>query len=110
MGWAKYHADEWVKEGHEKGTLSGIRYRESPYRERYPKLPPILDEEPWAPRGNVVFRNLCLGGKWDEIEAKARPMVTFQDNLVGSDPGFVDAAHADNKNRPLFPPDLRLCT
>jgi hypothetical protein len=21
MGWAKYHADEWVKEGHEKGTL-----------------------------------------------------------------------------------------
>ena len=88
MGWAKYHADEWVKEGREKGALSGIRYRESPYRERYPKLPPILDEEPWAPRGNVVCRNLCLGGKWDEIEARARPMVTFQDNLVGTDPGI----------------------
>lgn len=103
MGWAKYPADEWVREGHEKGTLSGIRYRESPYRERYPKLPPILDEEPWAPRGNVVCRNLCLGGKWDEIEARARPMVTFQDNLAGTDPGFVDAAHANYELKPEAP-------
>jgi hypothetical protein len=103
MGWAKYHADEWVKEGHEKGTLSGTRYRESPYRERYPKLPPILDEEPWAPRGNVVCRNLCLGGKWDEIEARAQSMVAFQDNLVGADPGFVDAAHANYELKPEAP-------
>jgi hypothetical protein len=103
MGWAKYHADEWVKEGHEKGTLSGTRYRESPYRERYPKLLPILDEEPWAPRGNVVSRNLCLGGKWDEIEAQARPMVTLEDNLVGSDPGFVDVAHANYEFKPEAP-------
>ena len=103
MGWAKYHADEWVKEAHEKGTLSGTRYREAPYRERYPKLPPILDEDPWAPRGNVVSRNLCFGGKWDEIEAKARPLVTFQANLVGTDPGFVDAAHANYELKPDAP-------
>jgi hypothetical protein len=51
----------------------------------------------------VVCRNLCLGGKWDEIEARARPMVAFQDNLVGADPGFVDAAHANYELKPEAP-------
>lgn len=44
------------------------------------------------PRGNLVARNICWGGKWDEVEAKARPGVTFTDNLTGQDPHFVDAA------------------
>jgi len=92
MGWAKYHADEWVKEGNEKGTLSGIRFRELPYSERYPKLVNILADDPWAPKGNVIARNICVGGRWDDIEAKARPLLVFRDNLLDQDPGFVDAA------------------
>ena len=64
LGWAKYHADEWVKEGTEKGTLSGIAYQKPPYRGRYPGLDAILAEDPCAPRGNVVARNICVGGRW----------------------------------------------
>jgi hypothetical protein len=30
-------------------------------------------------------------------------MVTFQDNLVGADPGFVDAAHANYALKPEAP-------
>ena len=92
LGWAKYHADEWVKEGNEKGTLSGIRFKEPPYSTRYPGLPGILADDPWAPKGNVIARNICTGGRWDDIEAKARPLLRFQDNLVDHDPGFVDLA------------------
>jgi hypothetical protein len=92
MGWAGYHADDWVKEGTTKGTLSGIRYNEPPYSTRYPKLINILAEEPHAPRGNLVARNVCSGGTWDEIEAKARPLVTLEDNLVEAEPGFVNAS------------------
>ena len=93
LGWAKYHADEWVKEGREKHTLSGISYQEPPYRDRYPILVQILEDNPWAPKGNVIARNICVGGKWDDIEAKARPLITFADNQLEGDPGFVDAAN-----------------
>jgi hypothetical protein len=92
LGWAKDHALGWIKEGQEKGTLSGIRYNQPPYSTRYPQLVPILAEDPAAPRGNVIARNVCAGGKWDEIEGKARPLVTLQDNLLQEDPKFVDAA------------------
>lgn len=91
MGWAKYHADDWVKEGREKGTLSGIRYREAPYT-RYPGLTNILEDDPWAPKANVVARNICVGGRWDNVESKARPMVRFENNLLDQDPKFVNAA------------------
>jgi hypothetical protein len=92
MGWAKYHADDWVKEAHEKGTLSGTRFKEPPYSTRYPTLPGILTDDPWAPKGNRIARNICAGGRWDNIEGRARPLITFQDNLIDPDPGFVDRA------------------
>ena len=38
------------------------------------------------------MRNVCSGGRWDEVEKKARPHLRFQDNLVDADPHFVDAA------------------
>jgi len=99
LGWASYHAEEWIKEGRQRGTLSGTRYRDPPYSTRYPQLPGILDDDPAAPKGNVVVRNVCWQGRWDEIEAKARPLVTLKDNLVNVDPRFVDAAKLDFRLR-----------
>jgi len=93
LGWASYHAQMWIQEGREKGTLSGIAYNQPPYSERYPELVNILEEDPAAPRGNWVVRNVCQGGTWDHVEEKARPLVRFEDNLVGEDPHFVDAEH-----------------
>lgn len=103
MGWAKYHADEWVKEGREKGTLSGILYSKPPYSERYARLVNILEEDPWAPRGNVVARNLCVGGRWDDIESKARPLIAFQDNLLDADPQFTNQAERKFQLKPESP-------
>jgi len=86
LGWAHGHADMWIKEGHEKGTLSGIRYKEPPYSERYPELVNILDEEPAAPRGNRVFCNVSFGGKWDGVRGSARKYQTIENNHVDADP------------------------
>ena len=97
VGWAKNHADEWVKEGHEKATLSGIAYQQPPYSERYPVLTKILEDDPWSPKGNVIARNICVGGRWDDIESKARPLIAFQDNLLKDDPRFVDPAKRNFK-------------
>ncbi len=95
LNWAAYHADEWLAEAKEKGTISGIEYTKPPYSERYPQLPTILDREPKAPEGNVIARNICWGGRWDEVEDIARPYLQFENNLLDEDPHFVDAASQD---------------
>jgi len=95
LNWAAYHADEWIAEAAEKGTISSIKFDEPPYSTRYPLLPSILDNEPKAPVGNAIVRNICWGGKWDEIEPIARPYLTLKDNIVGEDPKFVDAENQD---------------
>jgi len=95
LGWAHDHADGWIKEAQEKGTLLGIAYKQPPYSERYPQLIKLLDDEPKAPKGNLIARNICSGGKWDDVEDKARPYLTFQDNLLNEDPHFVDPAKLD---------------
>ena len=68
LGWAHAMPEELSKEGREKGTLNGIRYNEPPYSTRYPKLVSILDDDPASPTGNLVARNVCWGGKWDDME------------------------------------------
>ncbi len=85
LGWAHGHADMWIKEGREKGTLSGIRYKEPPYSERYPELVNILDDEPSAPKGNRVSCNVSFGGKWNGVQDSARKYQTIENNLVDVD-------------------------
>lgn len=95
LGWAHQHADDWIAEAKEKGTISGIAFDKPPYSERYPKLPHILEGEPKAPEGNIITRNICWGGTWDEVEDAARPYQTIENNLVQEDPHFVNMAQQD---------------
>jgi hypothetical protein len=95
LGWAHYHADEWIEEAHAKGTLSGIRYKELPYSERYPQLPGIIEDEPKAPKGNVITRNICVGGTWDGMQKEAKPYLTIENNLIEGDPLFIDRENHD---------------
>jgi parallel beta helix pectate lyase-like protein len=99
LGWAHGHADEWIKEGGEKGTISGMAYDKPPYSERYPELPGILDDEPKAPKGNLIARNAVFGGKWDDIEDKARKYLDMRDNWIGDDPEVVKKAEAYVRTR-----------
>jgi hypothetical protein len=92
MGWAHAMPEGLVKEGREKGTLNGIRFAEPPYSTRYPRLIDILDNDPASPTGSLVARNVSWGGKWDGMEKKAKPFITLQDNLLETDPHFVNAA------------------
>jgi hypothetical protein len=87
----------WAAAGVEtlKKRLKEMPYEKEPWRSRYPQLLTYLDDEPAVPKGNVVARNVCWGGKWDEVEKKAQPHVRFADNLLGTDPLFVDAAAGD---------------
>jgi len=99
LGWAHACADRWIEEGKAKGTLSGIRYKEPPYSTRYPKLINILDEDPKAPVGNLVRRNIFRGSRWNDIYGRAKPLVKLEDNLIDEDPLFVNEKELDFRLR-----------
>jgi len=84
MGWASYHVNTTMKE-----RLLAMPYKSELWRNRYPNLVNILEDEPAAPKGNIVARNISQGGRWDEVYDQARTYVTFKDNLVNQDPHFV---------------------
>jgi hypothetical protein len=83
LGWASGSYDTLVS------RLKAMPYETDPWKTRFPELLTILDHEPMRPQGNVVARNIAVGGRWDEVEAKARPGTTFTDNLLDQDPQFV---------------------
>lgn len=99
MGWMHDHPEEWIKEAEEKGTIQGIVYNQPPYSTQYPKLINILEEDPKAPRGNVLSHNICVGGTWDKaagfwrtsIERKALPYLTMKDNIVAPNAAVRDS-------------------
>jgi len=99
LGWAHDHADGWLEEAAEKGTLSGIAYNTPPYSERYPALAVILEGEPKAPEGNVIARNISWGGKWDGMQEVTKQYLTVENNLIDEDPLFVDAENKDFRLR-----------
>jgi hypothetical protein len=87
----------WAASGREglEQKLKAFAYQEPPWSERYPYLVNILEDDPMAPKGNVITRNLCVGGRWGDFDGKAKPLVTFEDNLIDEDLRFVDAAKLD---------------
>ncbi|MDX9981281.1 MAG: right-handed parallel beta-helix repeat-containing protein [Lentisphaeria bacterium] len=90
LGWRAYGYDELRRK------LELWPYQQEPWASRYPELVGILDDEPMIPKGNVVRRNVAVGGRWDSVEAKAKPHVALENNWVGDgNPGFVDLAALD---------------
>ena len=90
LGWAKKH----IKKGGGWGIykrLETVKHDKPPYSKHYPKLAGILDDQPPVPKGNVVRNNISWQGRWMDLQGVKKELVVIEDNLVGTDPGFVDA-------------------
>jgi hypothetical protein len=93
--------------GWAKGAVPGVmteRLKNSPYntelwKQRWPELQTVLADEPGLPKGTRITRNISIGGRWSNIEGKARPCVTMENNLVDEDAGFVNAERGDYRLR-----------
>jgi hypothetical protein len=97
LGWAKGVGKFATKE------LIDLKYKQPPWSVRYPELLNILEDEPLAPKGNVMARNICWGGKWGSTEDKAKPFVKFENNLIDTDPRFAGKPPADFRLAPDSP-------
>ncbi len=93
VGWMRETVDTTLPE-----RLEAMPYRESPWKDRYPELLTILEDEPGLPQGNIVRRNISWGGKWLDAEDKAKPLIVLEKNLVDQDPLFEGAPRASDGN------------
>jgi hypothetical protein len=82
LGWQKAATDD------AKGTL----------RTRLQSVD-ILNDDPGTPKRNRIVRNICVGGRWDDIHAGTRGLQVIEDNLVDEDPKFVDREALDFRLR-----------
>ena len=89
LGWAKGVGEFATRE------LHSLSYQQPPWSVKYPELLNLLDDEPLAPKGNVMARNICWGGPWGWTEPKAEPFIKFENNLVDTDPRFLGQPPAD---------------
>ncbi|MBC7289027.1 MAG: right-handed parallel beta-helix repeat-containing protein, partial [Armatimonadetes bacterium] len=85
MGWARDAVDGVMKQ-----RLLAMPYKSPLWAERYPELVNIWEDEPAVPKGNVIVRNVCWGGRWAEWEERVLKYQKIEDNLIGVDPRFVD--------------------
>lgn len=84
--------------------LKAVNHDQPPYSRRYPALAGILGDEPGKPKGNVIERNICVGGSWDVFYLAAgqefvRSLVKMEGNLTEGDPGLVAPKKGDFRLR-----------
>ena len=73
--------------------LNAMPFQTSPWKDRYPQLLTVLEDEPGKPKYNVIRKNISVGGRWSDIDEKARPCVTLENNLIDESPGFTGEPH-----------------
>jgi len=102
LGWAKAYAARDGSWGIYK-KLYAVNYDKPPYSTRYPKLAEILDGDPAVPLGNVVEKNVSYRGRWLDLQSVKPEWVTWGENLIDGDPGFVDPSAGDYRLKPNSP-------
>lgn len=84
--------------------LKEVKHDQPPYSVRYPQLRTLLQDEPARPKGNVIRRNVCVGGKWVELfDGLDEKAVGMEDNFINGDPGFMNLEALDLRLKPDSP-------
>ncbi len=99
-------------------NLNAVPYQSPIWRSSYPELPDILNQDPMAPAGNLLVKNLLVrSGKVEQrMEEAFKKSATIKDNLEVKSEAQVAAfllvskkemGLITNKSRAAVPPKLR---
>jgi len=81
-GWQKAATDD--PNGTLRKNLAAVPYNKSPYKERYPHIANILEDEPGAPKYNVARRNHLEGNAALGISKDAEAGISIESSNVSS--------------------------
>lgn len=95
QNWAGYHVETTMTD-----RLNAMPYRSPRWKERYPRLVDILEDEPAAPKGNRIARNIFYRSDWDDVYEGARPYIEFEQNFVDVDPHLAGPEVLDDTGTP----------
>lgn len=104
LGWAKNYFDGTTPTLFDR--FNDVNADKPPYSTRYPQLATLLNDEPAVPKGNVIARNICVGGAWLALALEhqdAAKILDIRDNFTEGDPKFVDPANGDFRLQPDSP-------
>ncbi|HTN77953.1 MAG TPA: right-handed parallel beta-helix repeat-containing protein [Pirellulaceae bacterium] len=80
--------------------LAALPVHDPLFRERYPQLTQLLDDEPALAKGNRIDHNIfCCAITIDLHDRLTQREVAISDNWSGSDPHFVDRQRGDFRLR-----------
>ena len=96
LNWMSYHVQA---DGIMQERLRAMPIDSDIWRAQYPELVNILEDEPGAPKGNIIRRNVSWKGNWLSLGREAEPYPVFEDNLIDVDPNLVDEAGGDFRLR-----------
>jgi len=98
LGWQKKFTDD--PKATLRTRLKSMPYRNPLWQKRYPNLANILTDDPGTPKRNRVTRNICVGGKWDDIHNGTRKYQIVENNLVDQNPHFLGSENQDFQLHP----------
>jgi hypothetical protein len=75
--WEKAMVED--KNGQLQKGLRSVPYNQTPYKDRYPHLANILEDEPGAPKYNVYRRNQVIGNARLDISKDAEAGISIED-------------------------------
>ncbi len=75
--------------------LRSVPFDQPPYSTRYPGLATILENNPPAPIGNRIERNILVGGSPYNFKVEDKSVLQINDNWIGDNPGFISESKRD---------------
>ena len=77
-----------------KHRLSLVPYKSKPWIEKYPKLENIWEDNPGAPKGNIIEGNINIGKRWIAMRKEAAKYTIIRENFLDVDPTLFDATNS----------------